>query len=87
MTTARMHVLSRLVARYDEREVPVTPREIAAVVDPDLATVQECFADFESKHLLKTAGDGYRPTVTARELLDLDLDDNALVILDAQPRS
>jgi predicted transcriptional regulator len=80
-----MNVLSRLVARYDEREAPVTPAEIATVVDADIATVRECFEDFESKHLLKPADSGYRPTITARELLALDVDDDALLILDAQP--
>lgn len=87
MTTAQMDVLSRLVTRYDERDAPVTPAELASIIDADPETIQAFFEDFESKHLLKTVGDGYRPTVTARELLALDLDDDALVILDAQPES
>jgi predicted transcriptional regulator len=85
--TTQLHVLSRLVIRYDERDAPVTPAEIARVVDADPETIREFFEDFESKHLLKPAGSGYRPTITARELLDLDLDDDATVILDAGPES
>ena len=87
MTASQMWLLSRLVSQYDEREEPVTPAEMATVVDADPVTVRQFFEDFESKHLLKPAGDGYRPTVTAHELLALDIDDDALVILDAQPES
>lgn len=87
MTVAQMDVLSLLVTRYDERDAPVTPAEIATAINANPATIREFFEDFESKHLLKRVNGGYRPTVTARELLALDLDDSALVILDAQPES
>ena len=87
MTTSQMRVLSRFVSRYDEREKPVTPAEMATMVDANAEMIQQFFEDFESKHLLKPVGNGYRPTVTARELLALDIDDDALVILDTQPES
>lgn len=87
MTASQMRILSRLVSRYDEREGPITATEMATVVDSDPATLREFFENYESKHLLKPVDDGYRPTVTARELLELDIDDDALVILDTQPES
>lgn len=87
MTIAPIELLSALVHRYDERGEPVTPAELAETVDADAALVREQFESFESKHLSKCVGAGYRPTVTARELLELDIGDDALVILDAQPES
>lgn len=85
MTTDQIEVLSLLVSRYDERGDPVRAAEIATEVDTDPATVRNTFENFESKHLLKAIGDGYRPTTTARELLELDISEEALIILDPQP--
>ena len=85
MTVSHMEVLAETVSRYDSREAPVTAVDLAAEIDADAETIRTCFEDFESKCLLKPVGDGYRPTVTARELLDLDVDDEMLLILDAEP--
>jgi len=87
MTTSQMELLSVLVSEYDEQNEPLSPAEIAIAVDTESTTVRESFDDFESKHLLTPVDGGYRPTVTARELLALDLDDGAAVILDPRPDS
>lgn len=84
MTTSQIQILSVLISRYDERDEPVTPAELAVAVDADTETVRELLVDFESKHLLQDVEDGYRPTVTARELLELDIAADALLILDSQ---
>jgi len=34
---------------------------------------------------VKPTDEGYRPTVTARELLELDVDEKLLLILDVEP--
>lgn len=87
MTTTPIRLLLELVDQYDEAGTPITPESVAAAVETDPETVRASFEDFESKHLLKPVDGGYRPTITARELLALDIDDDALVILDAQPES
>lgn len=80
-----MQVLSETVTRYDTQEEPVTPEELAETVEGDIETVRGCFEEFESKHLLKCVEGGYRPTVTARELLELDVPDSTLLVLDVEP--
>jgi predicted transcriptional regulator len=85
MTVSHMDVLAETVSHYDSRSAAVTATELASAMDADVETIRDCFEDFESKCLLKPVGDGYRPTVTARELLELDVDDEMLLILDAEP--
>lgn len=86
MTISQMEILSCLVDRYDYREEPVTLDEVAMIVDADITTVRKHFDQFESNYLVKAVGDGYRPTMTARELLDLDFDEDTFFILDPQPQ-
>jgi predicted transcriptional regulator len=82
-----MQLLSLLVSQYDERDEAVTAADIAAAADTETASVRDTFEEFRSKYLVKSVNDGYRPTVTARQLLALDIDDDAAVILDTQPES
>lgn len=84
MTGKQLQVLSWLVERYDAAERPVTPTEAADHFGIDVETARSCFDEFESNHLLKSIDkQGYRPTVTARELLELDFDDSEFLVLDA----
>lgn len=86
MNGNNIQVLSWVVDRYDEDETPVTPAEAASHFGSDIETVRSCFENFERNCLLTTVeADGYRPTVTARELLELDLDDGTVLILDTDP--
>jgi predicted transcriptional regulator len=83
MTGSQLEFLSWLVDRYDAAEQPVTPTETADHFGIDVETARACFNEFESNHLLKPVdGEGYRPTVTARELLELDVDDTEFLVLD-----
>jgi len=84
MGQPQIELLAEIVARYDEREQPVEPADFAST-QGELRSVRSCFEDFESKYLLKAVGDGYRPTVTARELLELDVDDETVLFLDCDP--
>jgi predicted transcriptional regulator len=84
MTGNKLQFLSWFVERYDAAEQPVTPIEAADHFGIDVETARTCFDEFESNDLLATVGDrGYRPTVTARELLELDVDDTEFLVLDA----
>jgi predicted transcriptional regulator len=78
-------VLSRIVDRYDEDGKPVTPEEIAESVQTDPNAVKHCFEELEENLLLAPVDHGFRPTVTARDLLELDIDDGKLVIVDTDP--
>lgn len=84
----RLHrrVLERIVEQYDEEEQPVTAVEVGVSCAIDEESVRACFETLERNHLIVPVSDsGYRPTITARELLELDLDDDGVFILDAEP--
>lgn len=81
MTSPR-HVLVALVARYDERGSPLSPAALAAVLDGDTdpCAVERCLDRLVDCELAAAGPDGYRPTVTGREFLDLDIDDGFAVV-------
>ncbi len=85
MTVSEMQILSRTVTRYETQGEPVTPAGLAAEMEAETEVIRTCFDDFESKYLLKQTEGGYRPTVTAHELLELDIEHDDLVILDTEP--
>jgi len=85
MTVSQIQALSETVQLYETQGEPVTPAGLAAEMDAETEAIRTCFDDFESKHLLKRIDGGYRPTVTARELLELDIENDDLVILDTEP--
>jgi predicted transcriptional regulator len=88
LTDNDLAMLARVVEQYDDHQRPVTAEMLAETIETDRQSIEECLADLESNELLAPAGDGYRPTVTARELLELDLDlRNALVVLEFDDRS
>ena len=70
----RRRLLEHVVDRYDRTERPVTPGEAARRLDIEESVAVECLAAFAECHLVVREDGGYRPTVTARELLALDWD-------------
>lgn len=84
MGQPQIELLASIVDRYDESGNPVEPVEFAST-PAQLQSIRDCFEDFESKYLLTVEDGGYRPTVTARELLELDIEDDGLVLLDCEP--
>lgn len=74
MTSPR-RVLAALVARHDERGAPLSPAVLAAALDgdPHPRAVERCLDRLVDCELAATTPDGYRPTVTGREFLDLDI--------------
>jgi predicted transcriptional regulator len=81
----QIRLLRWIVDRYDADEEPVVPAEAAAQFESDMETLCDSFDSLESNCLLAAVEGGYRPTITARELLELDIDDDTLVILDPEP--
>jgi predicted transcriptional regulator len=81
MTSPR-RVLAALVARYDERGSPLSPAVIATALDgdPDPCAVERCLDRLAGCELVAAEPDGYRPTVTGREFLDLDIDGGFAVV-------
>lgn len=77
-----VQILSWVVDQYDTQAGPVTVEAAATQFGQEIETIQSCFDHLASNHLLTTMGDGYRPTVTARELLALEVDDDSLLVLD-----
>lgn len=82
---ANVRLLSAVVERYDETEAPVTPSQLRECVDGDESAIRSRLEALRSNHLLTAVEDGYRPTVTGRELLDLDFDRDSMLVLDSDP--
>jgi len=75
-------VLVEVVDQYEQSEEPVTARTVAesqAVPEETLSNTLESLCEFE---LLELTEEGYRPTVTARELLALDIELDDVLVLD-----
>jgi predicted transcriptional regulator len=83
LTDLDLKLLERIVERYDEGRQPVTPAALSDVLDADATTIEACIDDLVANEMLAPVDDGYRPTITARELLDLDIDlEGSLIVLE-----
>jgi predicted transcriptional regulator len=82
MDESSYRLLEQVVAQYDETDGPVSPERLATAVDEDLASVGKRLVRLERCELLATVDGGVRPTVTARELLALDIDDPSVLVID-----
>ena len=83
LTELDLKLLAHIVERYGDDERPVTPATLSDVVDADESAIEVCLEELKTNELLAPVDGGYRPTTTARELLELDIDlEDALVILD-----
>jgi len=75
-------VLVEVVDRYDESERPISARTVADSLGAEEAAVSEQCESLCEFELLHPEATGYRPTVTARELLALDIHLGDAVALD-----
>ncbi|MGB9951030.1 hypothetical protein ACOZ4F_01300 (plasmid) [Haloarcula marismortui] len=67
-------VLVTVRDEYDAVDEPVGPKQIATAVGTTSKQIRPILESFcRNEFLVKTA-DGYRPTVTAREFLELDVE-------------
>lgn len=80
MTVPPLRLLAFTVARYDRQSRPVTAADAATHFEVSRAVVTARFETLADCHLLAAVEEGYRPTVTARELLQLDPGEGALVV-------
>lgn len=80
--TSPHRILAALVVRYDERGSPLSPAVLATALDgdPDPRAVERCLDRLVGCELAATEPDGYRPTVTGREFLELDIDGGLAVV-------
>jgi len=73
-------VLAMVVDRYDSTDRPVTRAVLADTLDIDEGAVADRLARLIDCELVAPAGDGYRPTVTGREFLALDVDCGPVIV-------
>lgn len=75
-------VLVEVVDRYRESGEPVRARAVADSLGLTESAVSEPLDSLCEFELLQSVERGYRPTVTAREMLELDIDLDETVALD-----
>jgi hypothetical protein len=80
MTVTPHRLLEFVVETYDERNDPLLPADVVAQFDISTPEATRQFDRFHDCELVATEGEGYRPTVTARELLELGIDDEFVVV-------
>lgn len=80
MTPSPYRLLEFVVGTYDDLERALTPADAATRFGMTREQAVECFGKLVECELLTKADDGYRPTITARELLELDIDDEFVVV-------
>ena len=74
MSVTTQTALVALVEQYDATGTPTTARAVADRVGADEASVADRLDALVVVDFLAEADDGYRPTVTAREFLALDVE-------------
>ena len=84
MTVSPTRLLAFVVDHYDEQGCPLTASDAATAFGVPQAAVTAQFERLADCDLLAAVEDGYRPTVTARELLALDCDGD-IVVVDPDP--
>jgi hypothetical protein len=82
MNSSPYRLLEFVVRTYDDADRPLTPADAATSFDLDRERAADCFRRLAECELLASVEDGYRPTITARELLELNIEDE-FVIVDA----
>lgn len=80
----KRRVLRTLVDIADGTQGAVAAARIAGAMEDDPPAVREALESLRSYGFVKTAADGgYEPTVTGREFLALDIDEDSFVVVDA----
>lgn len=59
---------------YDAADEPVSPRQVATAVNTTSEQIRPVLDSLCRCDFLAHPGEGYRPTVTAREFLELDVE-------------
>lgn len=85
MTPSPYETLEALVDRFDEAGAPISPESLADRLNADPDEIRDLLAVLQSHELITETGDGdVTPTVTGRELLELDVSDDDFVVIEAR---
>lgn len=80
-----LDLLEVLTTAYEQNEDPVAVSDLATRVEKDSAAITDSLQSLESYELVKQSGQaGYVPTITARELLEIDIDEDSFFVLEFQ---
>ncbi|WP_436930710.1 hypothetical protein [Halosimplex halobium] len=82
MSPSTYAVLAATVDRYRESGAPVTAAGVAESCGAPEAAVARSLESLCEFELLEPTDQGYRPTVTAREFLALDVEPDDVLVLD-----
>lgn len=82
MTHVTHTLLVELTERYERTGDPVTAQELVDSLAASETAVDQALDSLCEFELLAATGNGYRPTVTARELLELDVEFDDVLILE-----
>jgi predicted transcriptional regulator len=82
MSVGKYDVLVSLVDDYEASGQPQSATALADGLDDSTATVVAHLDSLCELDLISRVGDGYRPTVTGRELVALDIDPSGILVLD-----
>jgi len=74
MDVSPQAVLVAVCEEYDAAEEPVSPQQIATAVGTTPGQVRPILESLSRSEFLAQTDGGYRPTVTAREFLELDIE-------------
>lgn len=80
--TSKRRLLETLVILHDREGCPLGADRLAERLGAEAAEIRERLESLRSYELVKRSGDGpgYVPTITGRELLELDIDGEFLVV-------
>jgi len=83
MTLSPYEALEALVELFDEEGGPIDPESLADRLNADSDEVRDRLAVLRSHELISETDDGdVAPTVTGRELLELDVSDDDFVVIE-----
>ena len=82
MSPSPYAVLEAVVDAHRESGVPVTTQAVAASLDAQVEALERQCDSLAACDLLERTPEGIRPTVTAHELLALDVDPGDVLVLD-----
>jgi DNA-binding IclR family transcriptional regulator len=80
MSLSPYRLLEFVVGQYDDSGRPQRPTDIADQSGLSPAEAESQFERLRDCELVTREGAGYRPTITGRELLELDIDDEFVVV-------
>lgn len=84
---SRRRLLELLISLHDRQKSPIRASRLADRLGADTDAVRDHLAALCSYELVKSRQNGWVPTVTGRELLALDVDQDEFIIIDVPDES